>query len=80
MQIEFLVETQHIVQVCGVLPYVVSGGMVSVFYRLDIGIVRGCEAQDGMLASYSGGLGSPGARFEAWVQARGRMDFIVGEG
>ena len=71
MQIKFLVETQHIVQVCGGLPYVVSAEMANAFFRLGIGIVGGCEAWGGMLAFYAGGLGSPGARFEAWVQTPG---------
>jgi hypothetical protein len=71
VQIKFLVETQHVVQVCGVLPHVVSEERVNGISCLGIEIVGGCEAQGGMLAFYSGGLGSPGARFKAWVQAPG---------
>jgi hypothetical protein len=62
------------------VPHVVSDEMANAFSRLGIGIVGGCEAWGGMLAFHAGGLGSPGARFKAWVQARDRMDFIVGEG
>ena len=49
MQIEFLVETQHIVQLYFVIHHVVSGRATNGFYRIGIRIVVGCEVLDGML-------------------------------
>jgi hypothetical protein len=80
MQIKFLVETQHIVQVCGGLPHVVSDGTANVFSRLGIGIVGGCDAYGGMLAFIWAVSGHPGLGLKLGFRRRDRMDFIVGEG